>query len=103
MLNLGKVILAIKKIFIIKILIILALELKTAWDGKLSYMISPALANYELERISNFTYGNEEFKQSVKNYVPEGYTFKGFPFQSNDMDTDKIYSNILANEVKLIE
>ena len=41
------------------------MDMKTAWDGKLSYLISPALVNYEFERISNLTYGNEEFKQSV--------------------------------------
>lgn len=79
-----------------------ALEMKTAWDGKLSYLISPALANYELERISNFTYGNEEFKQSVKNYVPEGYTFKGYPLQTTEIDSDKIFSTILSNEVYII-
>jgi hypothetical protein len=68
----------------------------------LSYLLSPALANYEFERVSNFTYGNEEFKQSVKNYVPEGYTFKGFPFQTTDIDSDKNYSSILSNEVIII-
>jgi len=68
----------------------------------LSYLLSPALANYEFERVSNFTYGNEEFKQSVKNYVPEGFMFKGFPFQTTDIDSDKNYSSILSNEVLII-
>ena len=77
--------------------------MKTSWDGKLAYLISPALANYEFERVSNFTYGNDEFKQSVKNYVPEGYTFKGFPLQTTEEDCDKIYSSILSNEVFIIK
>ncbi len=75
------------------------MDYKTAWDGKLSYLISPALVNYEFERISNLTYGNEEFKQSVKNYVPEGFTFKGVPVQLNDCDCDKIFGNFINNEV----
>lgn len=76
-----------------------ALELKTSWDGKLSHLISPALVNYEMERISNLTYGNEEFKSSVKSYVPEGFTFKAYPFQISDLDVDKMFGCILTNEI----
>ncbi len=73
--------------------------MKTNWDGRLSFLISPALVNYEYERISNQTYGNEEFKQSVKNYVPEGYTFKGFPLHTVDTDYDKIFGSILSSDM----
>lgn len=73
--------------------------MKTNWDGKLSYLISPALVNYELERIANQTYGNEEFKQSVKNYVSEGYIFKGNPVHSIDKDPDAIFASIVSSEI----
>ena len=76
-----------------------AMELKTTFDNKLSHLISPALVNYEMERISNLTYGNEEFKASVKNYVPEGFTFKAYPFQINELDSEKIFGMILSSEV----
>ena len=66
---------------------------------KLAHLISPALVNYEMERISNLTYGNEEFKQSVKNNVPEGFTFKAYPFQINDLDTEKMFHMIENNDV----
>ena len=75
------------------------LELNTNWDAKLSHLISPCLVNYEMERISNLTYGNDEFKASIKNYVPEGYTFKAYPFQMNELDPDKIYGMILASDI----
>jgi centrosomal protein CEP76 len=75
------------------------LDIKTSWDNKLSYLICPSLVNYEFERISNQTYGNEEFKQSVKNYVPEGYTFKGFPLHTVENDIEKIFASILNNEI----
>jgi centrosomal protein CEP76 len=73
--------------------------MKTTWDGKLSYLISPALVNYELERIANQTYGNEEFKQSVKNYVSEGYIFKGNPVHSIDKDPDGLFASIVSSEI----
>jgi centrosomal protein CEP76 len=48
---------------------------------------------------ANITFGNDEFKQSVKNYVPEGYTFKGFPLQISSNDPDKIFASVLSNDV----
>lgn len=76
-----------------------SLEMKSVFDEKLSHLITPALVNYEMERISNITYGNEEFKASVKNYVPEGYTFKAYPFQVNELDTEKIFAMIMTSEI----
>lgn len=73
--------------------------MKTSWDSKLSHLIAPALVNYEFERVSNLTYGNEEFKQSVKNYVPEGFIFKGFPLHTTESDVDKIFGSIISSEV----
>jgi hypothetical protein len=73
--------------------------MKTSWDNKLSYLLAPALINYEFERISNLTFGNEEFKQSVKNYVQEGFVFKGYPLQIQNSDTEKIFGQILSNEI----
>jgi hypothetical protein len=68
----------------------------------LAYLISPALVNYELERIANQTYGNDEFKQSVKNYVPEGYTFKGFPLHTVEIDFDKMMGGLLTSDVNFV-
>lgn len=54
-------------------------NLKTHWDDKLSYLLQTALSNYEFERVSGTTFANDEFQASIKNYVPEGHTFKAFP------------------------
>lgn len=88
-----------KSIYNVLLLKILGMDIKTNFDIKLGYLITPALVNYELERIANQTYGNDEFKQSVKNIVPEGYTFKAFPLHSIDKDTDKIFGLILSSDV----
>ena len=51
----------------------------TSWDNHLSYLLSTALMNYELERLGGVTFASEEFQSSIKNYVPEGHTFKALP------------------------
>ncbi|XP_052644309.1 centrosomal protein of 76 kDa isoform X3 [Harpia harpyja] len=55
------------------------LGLSTVWDDHLSYLLSPALAAYELERTTSLSAGNEEFQDAVRRAVPDGHTFKGFP------------------------
>ncbi|KAM9575770.1 centrosomal protein of 76 kDa isoform 2-T2 [Guaruba guarouba] len=55
------------------------LGLSTVWDDHLSYLLSPALAAYELERATSISAGNEEFQDAVRRAVPDGHTFKGFP------------------------
>lgn len=54
-------------------------HLGTSWDNHLGYLLQTALLNYELERIGGVTFANEEFQASIKNYVPEGHTFKALP------------------------
>ncbi|XP_054237769.1 centrosomal protein of 76 kDa isoform X2 [Indicator indicator] len=55
------------------------LRLSTVWDDHLSYLLSPALAAYELERTTSISAGNEEFQDAIRRAVPDGHTFKGFP------------------------
>ncbi|XP_078071809.1 centrosomal protein of 76 kDa isoform X1 [Mustelus asterias] len=55
------------------------LSLNTLWDDHLSYLLSPALAAYEIERTTGVSTGNEEFQDAIKRAVPDGHTFKGFP------------------------
>ncbi len=50
----------------------------TFWDQDLSYVLGPALGAYESERITGQDYGNDEFQQSVKNYIPIHHVFKVF-------------------------
>jgi centrosomal protein CEP76 len=54
-------------------------HLPTSWDQHLSYLLSTALANYELERVGGVTLANEEFQHAVKLHVPDGHTFKALP------------------------
>lgn len=51
----------------------------TSWDSQLTYLLSSALASYELERVGGVTLGNTEFQHAVKHHVPEGHTFKALP------------------------
>ncbi|KAJ8602334.1 hypothetical protein CTAYLR_004204 [Chrysophaeum taylorii] len=55
------------------------LGLLTTWDRELSYMLQPALAAYENDRVTGHPFGNHEFQDAIKRHVPEGHCFKGFP------------------------
>lgn len=70
------------------------LEFLTHWDEDLSYVLTPALVNYELDRIGSVTFGNEEFQQSIKRIIPEGHTFKAFPTQFLHLRTNEMMTSI---------
>lgn len=74
-------------------------HLSTTWDNHLSYLLSTALINYEFERVGGVTFSNEEFQSSIKNYVPEGHTFKAFPVQFTHFDTERMIHHIYTNKV----
>ena len=80
-------------------------HITTSWDNHLSYLLSTALLNYELERLGGVTFANEEFQSSIKNYVPEGHVFKALPVQFTHFDTERmihhIYNNKIGKEVML--
>ena len=71
----------------------------TQFDDNLSYMLSPAISNYELERLCGLTYGNDEFKAAITQVVPDGHTFKAFPIQTQGFDANKIVSALLQAKV----
>ena len=50
-----------------------------------------------MERLASITFSGEEFKSSIKNYVPEGHTFKAFPIQFNHFDVNKMSIALLKN------
>ena len=71
------------------------LGLSSAWDDALCYILSPALASYELERSVGVSAGNEEFQDAVRSYVPEGHTFKGFPIQLSHRNARRAFTTCL--------
>lgn len=70
-------------------------NLTTQWDEGLSYLLGPALSSYELERREGRSLGVEEFQESIRRYVPEGSTFKGFPIQFSNSSGHKIFVTCL--------
>ncbi|XP_055892466.1 centrosomal protein of 76 kDa-like [Biomphalaria glabrata] len=73
--------------------------LTTAWDDQLSYILTPALAAYETERLTGITAGNEEFQDAVRLSVPEGQTFKGYPIQFSHRNARKAFVTCLRSPV----
>ncbi|XP_071091691.1 centrosomal protein of 76 kDa-like isoform X1 [Haliotis cracherodii] len=69
--------------------------LTTSWDDQLSYLLTPALAAYELERVTGMTAGNEDFQDAVRHCVPDGHTFKGYPIQFTHRNARKVFATCL--------
>ena len=76
-------------------------DLGTSWDDELGYLLTPALANYEMDRIGSVTFGNEEFQDSIRNYIPNGHTFKAFPMQFSHRDAGRMLTALVQAPVSL--
>lgn len=73
--------------------------LTTSWDDHLSYILSPALASYETERLTGLSVGNEEFDQAVKLAIPDGHSFKAFPIQFIHRNARKAFAACLKSPI----
>uniref|UniRef100_A0A8B9JNU6 Centrosomal protein of 76 kDa n=1 Tax=Astyanax mexicanus TaxID=7994 RepID=A0A8B9JNU6_ASTMX len=73
------------------------LGLATVWDDHLSYLLSSALAAYELERCTGVSCGNEEFQDAVRRAVPDGHTFKGFPIHFLHRNARRAFATCLRS------
>ena len=69
--------------------------LTTTWDDELSYLLSPALAAYEMEHTAGISIGNEEFQQAIRRHIPDGQTFKGFPIQFIHRNSRRAFATCL--------
>jgi centrosomal protein CEP76 len=70
----------------------------TAWDSRLSYLLSQALAAYETERTHGIasSAGIDDFAVAVKRAVPRGSAFRGFPVLFNHASPGRMLDALLA-------
>lgn len=73
------------------------LGLATVWEDQLSYLLSPALAAYEIERTTGISAGNEEFQDAIRRAVPDGHTFKGFPIHFLHRNARRAFATCLRS------
>ncbi|MEE6464551.1 hypothetical protein FKM82_006291 [Ascaphus truei] len=73
------------------------LGLTTIWEDQLSYLLSPALASYEIERTTGISAGNEEFQDAIRRAVPDGHTFKGFPIHFVHRNARRAFATCLRS------
>eukprot|EP00043_Microstomoeca_roanoka_P017855 m.187716 g.187716 ORF g.187716 m.187716 type:complete len:719 (+) comp16715_c1_seq3:49-2205(+) len=67
------------------------LGLTTRFDAGLEQVLSPALVSYEFENAHGVVVGNEEFKQAIKHKIPQGHSFKGFPFEVRTLEPNDAF------------
>jgi hypothetical protein len=68
-------------------------------DSHFSYILAPALAAYENERLTGSPFGSEDFQAVIKRYTPIGHTFKAFPAQFAHASPSKIMATLRTNPV----
>jgi centrosomal protein CEP76 len=72
-------------------------NLSTHWSADLSYLLAPALASYESERVTGVAYGQTEFQSAVTRSVPPNCVFKAVPFQFTSLNAAVLFASLLAS------
>jgi centrosomal protein CEP76 len=73
--------------------------LYTTWNRELSFYLLTALNSYEMERLYGISQiDNSFFQESIKRFVPDGHTFKGFPCMFTSQDTCSEALEVLARQ-----
>ena len=62
-------------------------------------MLAPALAAYETEKLTGVMAGNEDFQAVVRQRVPHGHTFKGYPVLVNHRSPERVLELLKAEAV----
>ena len=81
-------------------------ELNTIFDDQFSYILKSTLFSYEQNRIDSQLkfFNNNEFENSIKNYIPKNYIFKAIPFQFTCYENiDLIFKKYLLKHIDVIE
>ena len=69
----------------------------TVWDENLSYKISAAISNYELERTTGRSFGTDEIKANIGRSIPSGNNFKAYPIYIQTLNYDNILNSIISD------
>ena len=67
---------------------------RMVWDDRLSQVLNPFLAAYELEKANGVAAGksNAEHQHNVRMAIPRRYTFKAFPIEFAHLNAQSIIS-----------
>jgi centrosomal protein CEP76 len=69
---------------------------RLAVDAGLSFLLAPALAAYEHERLTGTAFGVEDFAAAVQRAVPEGHTFKALPLMVDRASPTHVVATLRA-------
>ncbi|KAJ3256862.1 Centrosomal protein of 76 kDa [Boothiomyces macroporosus] len=72
-------------------------HLGTVFDEKLELLQGQCVWNLENAKLSNLntTIFGDDFQMGIKQYIPEGHTFKGFPHCFNHVHSQRIISGLM--------
>ena len=73
--------------------------LSTRWDKQFSYLMAPALASYESERLLGTAVTREGFEGAVSRCLPRGHCFRGCPFHFDHSDPQRMMQVIMSSPI----
>ena len=73
-------------------------DLSTVWSEELSYRLTPALASYEMERVTAVKLFEEEFQSAIHFSTPLHHVFRAVPFQFGGLEVGGMMAGMLENE-----
>ncbi|XP_075252623.1 centrosomal protein of 76 kDa-like [Convolutriloba macropyga] len=75
-----------------------SLELDSVFDAGLAYILQPALSSYEMERSLGVSVGSDEFQNAIRQYIPDGETFKGCPLQVDTVNAKRVFNRCMKSQ-----
>jgi centrosomal protein CEP76 len=74
-------------------------HLSCVWDEELSRLLVQPLWSLENAKVSGTNHSfSDDFQLGIKRYIPDGHTFKGFPFCTNYIHSQKLFSQLLKSQ-----
>jgi centrosomal protein CEP76 len=70
-------------------------HLSCVWDEDLAQLLTQSLWSMEHSKLVHTSYSfSDDFHIGIQSYLPEGHTFKGFPFCFNHLNPQKMFSQM---------
>lgn len=81
------------------------LMVSTEFDEEMSYMLKPAAAKCELEKVYEIKQPQEELEAAMYSRIPDGHVFKAYPLFTRSVDPQEVFAELMQNKTtrKLID
>ena len=72
---------------------------RTEFDESMSYILTPAVSKWEIEKVYELKSSQEELVAAIYNVIPDGHIFKAFPVETRSINPQEVFSNVMQNKI----